>query len=71
MSDLVVATRKRTIRLSDQSRGGWERSKQETGCNVTALIEAIGLLLDRGEYRLPPEVIELAREIQAERDSRA
>lgn len=62
---------KRTIRLSDESKGGWERLKETSGANVTAIIEALGRLLARDEIELPPEVIDLAREIQAERDSRS
>lgn len=61
---------KRSLRMSDDARGGWERAKRETGCSVSALVEALGLMLADGKHPLTPEVIELARQIDLERAKR-
>lgn len=51
-------------RLSDEARRGWERAARPA--NLSALLEAAGLWLARGDLRFPPELISEAQEIERE-----
>lgn len=59
-----------SVTLDDAGRRGWDKARRSTGCSFAALVEAIGRALDRDMGLLPPEVIEEARNIQADRDAR-
>lgn len=62
--------------VSTEARDGWYRFAAEQGLNVTALMEAIGLILAeqaKPETRLPPwlrHVLAEARAIASSRSSR-
>lgn len=51
-------------RLSDEARRGWDRAARPA--NLSALMEAVGLWLDRGDLRFPPELLAEAQEIEVE-----
>jgi hypothetical protein len=62
-----------TLRLSDEARAGLERGCVSYGVTITALVEAIGRMMLTDTARLGErgaDIIELARQIDAERRSR-
>jgi hypothetical protein len=59
-----------TFRLDDEARSGWDRAADECSVTKTALVEAIGRLLNDDPDILPPEAFELARKIDRERRNR-
>lgn len=63
-------THKVTLRLTDDARRGLDRAAITHGVTLTALAEALGRSLDENTRRLPPEVVEMARVIDAERRNR-
>lgn len=69
-SSQLVADHKRTFRLSDEARGGWDQLARASGATLTALLEAIGQVAARGARPIPEDVLDLAREITEERLSR-
>lgn len=60
-----------TVRLDDDARRGWQKVADQHDLSLTALVEAMGRLLDQHPGRLDmDEVIALAKAIKAERASR-
>lgn len=60
-----------TVRLSPDSRRGWERAALRGGVTLTALVEAIGMtLLDQDGTVTNAAVLTLARMIDQERRNR-
>lgn len=62
-----------TLRLSDEARAGLERGCVAYGVSITALVEAIGrTMLTETEMlgKRGADIVELARQIDAERRSR-
>lgn len=59
-----------SIRLSDDARRGWDVASKRHGLPLSALLEAMGRHISRGEVLLPPEVVATAHEIEFERRSR-
>ena len=58
------------LRLSEEAHRGWMRVAGKSGTNLNALAEAIGRLLDERRIVLSEDVLELARQVQAERRRR-
>lgn len=59
-----------SFRLEDQARAGWDRVATENNVTLTALIEALGRLLEQSSDAMPPEVVNLAQRIDRERRNR-
>lgn len=58
------------MRISDEARRGFDRLATRHGVTLTALLEALGQLVEAQPDALPPEVIDAARRIDFERRSR-
>ena len=59
-----------SARVSDNARRGWDRATTRHGSTFTALIEALGLALDEGEWDVPDEFVAEAQRIDRDRFSR-
>jgi hypothetical protein len=65
----VAAKRQMNVRLTDNSRRGWDREVRRHQVDLTALAEAIGLAFDERTLDLPAEIIEAAQQIKWERNN--
>ena len=66
----MAAWQRISAQLSPEGRRGWDRATTAGGVTLTALMEALGLMLDERSNWLPPEAVERARLIDRERNSR-
>lgn len=65
-----MAWQHRNVRLTDTSAAGWDRLCTRRGVTLTALLEAVGQMLDEGADWPIDEAIDRARQIDRERRSR-
>ena len=66
----MSAPRQTSVRISDEARRGFDRLATSHGVTLTALLEALGQLIESTPDAIPPEVIDAARRIDFERRSR-
>lgn len=69
----AVGAYRLTVRLGREARRGWQKASRQTGCSITAILEAIGRDLDHNPDRLlerGSDLIEAARQIDLERRGR-
>lgn len=66
----AMAGHRISVRLDDDARRGLDSVTKGRGVSMTALFEAIGRLVDQREIELPEQVIDLALEIDFERQRR-
>ena len=59
-----------TVRLDCEARRGLDTIAKGRGVTMTALFEALGRLIDAREVEMPEQVIDLALEIDYERQRR-
>lgn len=72
-ADVAAERIKVSIRLTQEAHSGWDRACRISGVTMTALVEAIGLELERTPTALGergPDILEAARQIDWERGSR-
>jgi hypothetical protein len=65
-----VADTRKSIRISDEAQAGWDRCSKRHGLPPSALLDALGQKIEDGSFSCPPEVVELAHQIEFERRSR-
>lgn len=65
-----MAWQHRNVRLTDTAAEGWDRLCTRRGVTLTALIEALGQMLDEGDFSPTEEAIQRARHIDRDRRSR-
>lgn len=69
-NDLPMDLQRVSARLSPEALRGWDRACTQTGTNFTAMIEALGQLLNERVDWLPKEAARRAIEVELERNAR-